>query len=138
MPLLLNIIVNYVTEADISTSHRLGRPQPHKKRPIVAKFVRRDVRTDLLRNKKKLNASESHKDVMIGEHLSPGRAKLLQAVKQDDHTEKVWTIDGKIHCTQRNHPGKKFTINSQDDLFKNLGWDEEKLRKSGLFVNISP
>ena len=110
----------------------------HKKRPIVAKFVRRDVRTDLLRNKKKLNTSESHKDVMIGEHSSPGRAKLLQAVKQDDHTEKVWTIDGKIHCTQRNHPGKKFTVSSQDDLFKILGWDEEKLRKSGLFVNISP
>ena len=29
-----------VTEADISTSHRVGRPQPNKTRPIIAPFVR--------------------------------------------------------------------------------------------------
>ena len=125
-----------VTEANISTSHRVGRPQPNKTRPIIARFVRRDLRTDLLRNKRKLKDTSS-KDVMVGEHLSPGRAKLLQIVKQDENTEKVWTIDGRINCTLKNDPQrKKFVISSPEDLFRQLGWKEDKLKQSGLFVDI--
>lgn len=52
-----------VVAADISTSHRIGRPQPKKSRLIVARFVRRDLRTDILRNKRKLRDSR-HKDIM--------------------------------------------------------------------------
>ncbi|XP_072170535.1 uncharacterized protein [Diadema setosum] len=126
-----------VSEADISTSHRVGRPQPNKMRPIVARFVRRDLRTQLLRSKRKLKDSEQHKDIMIMEHLSPGRAKLLQAVKQDENTEKVWTIDGKVHCTLKSDPHKKHIIHGPDDLFKRLGWSEDKLKQSGLFLDIS-
>ena len=37
-----------LSETDISTSHRVGRPQSSKPRPIVARFVRRDTRTTLL------------------------------------------------------------------------------------------
>ena len=40
-----------VSEADISTSHRVGRHQPNKMRPIVARFVRRDLRTQFLRSR---------------------------------------------------------------------------------------
>ena len=45
-----------ITNGDISTSHRVGRPdnanRGGKPRPIVVRFVRRDTR--FLRNKKKL------------------------------------------------------------------------------------
>ncbi|XP_071481462.1 uncharacterized protein [Diadema antillarum] len=118
-----------VSEADISTSHRMGRPQPNKMRPI-ARFVRRDLRTQLLRSKRKLKDSEQHKDMIIMEHLSPVRAKLLQAVKQDENAEKVWTIDGKVHSTLKSDPHKKHIIHGPDDLFKRLGWSEDKLKKS--------
>ena len=40
-----------ITSQDISTSHRLGKPRNDKIRPIVAKFVRRDVRTNILKKK---------------------------------------------------------------------------------------
>ena len=126
-----------VTENDLSTSHRMGKPQPNKTRPIIARFVRRDLRTHLLRNKKKLKDAKDEvmKNVMVGEHLSPGRAKLLQVVKKGETIDKVWTIDGNIHCTTRDD-GKKHVIGSPHDLFKRLGWGEDKLKKSGLFVDI--
>lgn len=126
-----------VTEGDISTSHRMGRPQPNKVRPIVARFVRRDLRTDLLKNKRKLKESsnDTMKNVMLGEHLSPGRAKLLKVLKNDDSIDKVWTIDGTIHCITKSD-NKKHTLTKPDDLFKELDWDEEKMRKTGLFVDI--
>ena len=77
-----------LSEADISTSHRVGRPQLSKPRPIVARFVRRDTRTALLWKKRQLRDTE-YKDVMLGEHLAPSRAKLLHVVKRDEETEKV-------------------------------------------------
>ena len=119
------------TPQDISTSHRVGKPQPNKARPIVARFVRRDVRTDILKNKKKLK-STPYKDVMMFEHLAPSRVRLLQAVKNDEATDKVWTIDGRVHCTLKGETGKH-TITCPDDLFKRLGWSQDKLRRSGLF-----
>eukprot|EP00057_Strongylocentrotus_purpuratus_P010752 XP_011665226.1 PREDICTED: uncharacterized protein LOC105438737 [Strongylocentrotus purpuratus] len=124
-----------VVGADISTSHRIGRPQPNRSRPIVARFVRRDLRTDILRNKRKLRDSQ-HKDIMVSEHLAPGRAKLLHAVKQDDQVERVWTIDGKVHCILKGDPRKQI-IHGPDDLFRRLGWSEDRLKQSGLFTEVS-
>ena len=70
------------------------------------------------------------------EHLAPGRAKLLQAVKQDDQVEKTWTIDGKVHCVLKGDP-RKHIIHGPDDLFRQLGWSEDKMKQSGLFTDVS-
>ena len=126
-----------LSDADISTTHRVGRPSPSKPRPIVARFVRRDTRTNLLRKKKQLKDDDNYKDVILTEHLAPARAKLLHAVKNDEGTERVWTLDCKIHCTLKSDPQKKYVLTSPEDLFKQLGWEEEKLKRSGLFVDIS-
>ena len=49
----------------------------------------------------------------------------------------TWTIDGKIFCTKRADPdGKRNVLTCPDDLFKQLGWGEDKLKKSGLFVDV--
>ena len=93
-----------VTNGDISTSHRVGRPgnaRGGKPRPIVARFVRRDQRTAILRSKKKLKGHAAYNGVFVSEQLSPMRAKLLHAVKNDADTARTWTIDGKIFCTKR-------------------------------------
>lgn len=131
-----------ISEADISTSHRLGKPpqvrtSTSKPRPIMAQFVRRDLRTNLLKSKRKLQGTD-FRHVMLGEHLSPGRAKLLKAVKDDDGTAKTWTIDGRIYCTLNKDgtDGRKYVLSTPDDLFRKLGWGEEKLKNSGLFVDI--
>ena len=130
-----------VANGDISTSHRVGRPgnaRGGKPRPIVARFVRRDTRTGVLRNKKKLKGHAAYNGVFLSEQqLSPTRAKLLHAVKNDADTARTWTIDGKILCTKRVDPdGKRYVLTSPDDLFKQLGWGEDKLKKSGLFVDV--
>ena len=124
-----------VAHEDISTSHRIGRPQPGRERPLVARFVRRDKRTEILRNKKKLK--DTNRGVFVDEHLSPLRAKLLNLVKRDEDTARVWTIDGKIFCTRKGDPeGKKYVLTTPDDLFKQLGWGEQKLKDSGLLQDF--
>ena len=42
----------HITEADISVSHRSGRRGGPDPRPILCKFVRRDVKNKILANKK--------------------------------------------------------------------------------------
>ena len=133
-----------VTNGDISTSHQVGRPgkaRGGKPRPIVARFVRRDTRTGILRSKKKPKGHAAYNGVFLSEQLSPMRAKLLHEVKNDADkndadTARTWTIDGKIFCTKRADPdGKRYVLTSPDDLFKQFGWGEDKLKKSGLFVD---
>ena len=129
-----------ITNGDISTSHRVGRPgnaRGGKPRPIVARFVRRDTRTEILRSKKKLKGHAAYNGMFLSKQLSPVRTKLLYAVKNDADTAWTWTIDGKIFCTKRADPdGKRYVLTSPDDLFKQLGWGEDKLKKSGLFVDV--
>ena len=89
-----------------------------------------------LRSKKKLKGHAAYNGVFLSEQLSPMRAKLLHAVKNDADTARTWTIDGKIFCTKGADPdGKRYVLTSPDDLFKQFGWGEDKLKKSGLFVD---
>ena len=115
-----------LTNGDISTSHREGRPgnaRGGKPRPIVVRFARRDTRTGFLRNNKKLKGHTVYNGVFLGEQLSSMRAKLLHAVKNDEDTARTWTIDAKIFCTKCADPdGKRYVLNSPDDLFKHRGW----------------
>ena len=90
-----------LSEADISTSHRVGRPQPSKPRPIVARFVRRDTRTMHFTcgRREQLRDTEYTRTLCWVSIMAPSRAKLLHVVKRDEETEKVWTVDCKIFCT---------------------------------------
>ncbi|KAJ8246345.1 hypothetical protein GJAV_G00266670 [Gymnothorax javanicus] len=90
-----------IEDIDISVSHRFGRSQNGKPRPIVVKFVRRDTRTKVMQAKKNLRGSSEYKGVFIDEQLTPLRAKLFSLVKNDADTERVWTVDGKICCIRR-------------------------------------
>ena len=43
---------------------------------------------------------------------------------------------GRFAVVQRRAKEKKHILNNPDDLFKCLGWSEEEMEKSGLFVNF--
>ena len=58
-------------ERDISVSHRLGEKRTARPTPIIAKFVRRDVKVQLLQRKKQLRGKTGYKSVYIDEQLSP-------------------------------------------------------------------
>ena len=56
-----------ITSADISVSHRLGRPggsSDAKPRPLIVKLVRRDNKIELMRNKKKMRSMEKYRQSM--------------------------------------------------------------------------
>ena len=64
-----------ITTADISVSHRMpGRPGTAK--TIIAKFVRRDVKASMMRNKRKLRENDKRRGVYVNEDLTHLRAKM--------------------------------------------------------------
>ena len=122
-----------ITTADISVSHRMpGRPGTAK--TIIAKFVRRDVKASVMRNKRKLRENDKRRGVYVNEDLTPLRAKLSKVLRSDPAIKKVWSIDGRIFCVI-NEDGRetKKTIETPDDLFK-LGWTEERVAELNLYT----
>ena len=114
-----------ITPADISVSHRLGRPggsSDAKPRPLIVKLVRRDSKIELMRNKKKMRSMEKYRHVYVNDDLTTQRSKLVRILKGEKEIKSVWTIDGRINCTfdRDGHEVRK-VIESPDDLFK-LGW----------------
>ena len=88
-----------VNQDDISVSHRTGKRRANTPRAIICRFTRRDVKHQIIRNKK-LAKNISHDDdgnpvkIYIDEKLTPMRANVcryLRSQKIDHHT---W--DGKI------------------------------------------
>ena len=123
-----------ITHQNLSTSHRLGKPRGGKPRPIVAKFVRRDVRTSILKSKKELMKNPASRKIFIGEHLTPLRAKLLKKVREDNSVTRAWTVDCKVVCLAADN--RKHTLTSPKDLQTKLNWSTEKIEQAGLFLKF--
>ena len=134
-----------MTEADLSTCHRLGVPGTGnpgsrrargKPRPIIARFCRRDVKASLMRNKKELKKKEAFKAVFLADDLTRLRSRLIQAMKKDENITRVWTVEGKVfYVIKRGGREGKRSLDSIDDLV-HLGWSEETIREAGLFLEL--
>ena len=85
---------------DIGRSHRLGRPRPGGKRPIIAKFVRYSDRARVYSDKKKCKGTGK----MITESLTATRVARLRRAISRYESKNVWTMDGEIFV---NIDGKK-------------------------------
>ena len=131
-----------ITPADISVSHRLGRPggvgstADSRPRPLIVKLVRRDTKFELKRNKKRMRAMEKYRHVYVNDDLTTSRSKLVRSLKGEKEIKSVWTIEGRINCTfdRDGHEVQK-VIESPDDLFK-LGWTEAKVPGLGLHTDV--
>ena len=113
---------------DISVSHRI----PGKSKAIIAKFVRRHTKSEVMRAKSKLKDTEGPR-VYIYEDLTPMRGKMLREIKKDTRVKTAFTREGRIHCVMRDGEDV-ITINNPDDLFK-LNWDEDRIRATNLFYD---
>ena len=121
-----------LTPNDISVSHRLPGRQGTAK-PIIVKFVRRNMKTAFMKNKRRLR-DLNRKGVFLNDDLTPFRAKLTRVLRNDPTIGNVWTIDGRIFCiTTENGKEMKRIVETPDDLF-NLGWSEEKIKGLNLYV----
>ena len=125
-----------INRNDVSTSHRLKNRRRNQPAAIVAKFVRRDTKTSLMRNKKNLRAQPDCRNIYFDDHLTGLRHKILMAVKKDPEIDSAWTMDGKIICIMKEGANRKIVINSPDDLTSKLDWTEEKLRLHELLTDF--
>ena len=128
-----------VSPSNISTGHRLGnRPasQGEDRRPIILKFCRRDIKTDILNSCKEMKPQ----NFFANESLTPIRSKILYVLRQaKKHHNKIAScksIDGKVVVWVKpprpNAPGARHTR-----VFLNTKASLERFLRDMLEVNIS-
>lgn len=89
----------WITEPDISVSHRTGKIHGNTPRPIVAKFTRRATKYAFLRNRsyaKNIRVDDDGNPVKIfvDEHITPLRGKVCKRLREKE--VRYTTRDGKI------------------------------------------
>ena len=110
-----------LNDTDIDRSHRLGRKQAGKPRPIIVKFVRYNMRRKVMKERRKLKGQKMGIQELLTpftEHLM-GKAKELS--KKAPWLKKVWTWDGRVVCLvqlSELHPEQKITVRNNEDLNK--------------------
>ena len=85
-------LLEAITINEIDGSHRLGKSQAGKIRPVIVKFARYHTRNKLFRKKKLLKG----KQVSITESLTKRRMAELKEAREKHGFHDVWTSDGKI------------------------------------------
>ena len=98
-----------VNKDDISVSHRTGKRRGNNPRAIVCRFTRRDVKHQILRNKR--NAKHiTHDDdgnpvkIFIDEKLTTMRANVCKYLRDQKVNHHTW--DGKIFITNPDGTGE--------------------------------
>lgn len=101
-----------LTTADIDISHRLGKKNEIKSRPIIAKFGSRLIKDKIMRNRKLFPKSMSVMDDLTAENYD-----VLQSLKykKPDTVQAAWYRNGKIfmkdHSQRISHvPYKDYTL----------------------------
>lgn len=81
-----------IDKEDLDRSHRIGKPSPQKKRPIIVKFARYNIRKSAYSHKKRLKNT----GISITESLTAFRMEQLKKAREEHGFQNVWTHDGKI------------------------------------------
>jgi hypothetical protein len=111
---LLNEKLGMQVEAeDIDIAHRLGRYQPGKPRPIIAKFMTRRHKIETIQKRRALKGTR----IVIREDLTPFNQSLLKEVNDLGSVHSAWSHDGKIFAKLFEN-GNIIRINAWNDLAK--------------------
>lgn len=123
-----------VTPEDFAAVHRVGKRG--EKRQVIARFVSRKKRNELMRKKKNLKDKAEYAKTYVNEDLTPLRSKLLNLIKKAGR-HSVWTVEGRLLCVSKRPPGvrnndeRPTVIESPDDLFR-IGFDSVDMAELGL------
>ena len=126
-----------VKPEDISVSHRIPIRDKAKPKPLIARFVSRDVRNKVMFNKRDIknhhNTKLNYPELFITEDLTPLRQQMSYELRQDENIAHVWSIDGKIKCLKKNYTrsDRPITIDTLHD-FKKVGWQPDKITSKFL------
>ena len=141
-----------IEDKDISVVHRLNTSddkenttettesgKPKRIPSIIAKFVRRDVKTAFF-NARKQNVEKPgspHPNAAIYEDVTPLRSRIMYQLcnRKDQHDNRkwkyVWSRDGRIYCrtqeeSERTPQPKPHIVNRVEDL-KDLGFSDKEI-----------
>ena len=107
---------NEFVPKDISRSHRLGKRQNGKTRPIIVRFTSYRAKKMVFDVKKKLKNS----GISVTENLSPERYILYKQCWEKYGKENCWTLDGRINCLlqELGNDGKRklIVVTKESDL----------------------
>ena len=83
-----------IREKDIDAAHRVGKSNKNNKysRSMIVRFVRRDTKFEIMRNRKKLKGS----GVVVADDLCQEIIKVYNRVRNDPRVKDAWTWFGKI------------------------------------------
>ena len=125
----------HVTDADISVSHRSGRRGGSTPRPILCKFVRRDIKNHILANKKYARDIRTDPDgnpvrIFVDEALTKMRASVCKKLRSDriDH----YTRDGKLYIAAPNSE-TEFKIYDTPEDWMQLQWLDSVKSDVGIY-----
>ena len=147
-----------INDVDISTSHRLMSKEDmdaqinpanrdKKMPPIIARVNRRDLKTQLLENKKTITTNvdcpANLKHALIYEDVTPLRSRIMYQLRHRNDKKAyryVWSKGGRIYARTheqaalpRDQQGRPHIINTPDDLEK-LGFTKEEI--SNIINNV--
>ena len=107
---------------DIDIAHRLGKYEDKKVRPIIVRFVQRQVKATVMRNTRKLKGIA----LSINEDLTKMNLEIVASIrlKGKDKYIKGWSYEGKIYGKLKS--GKTETIEqSEYAKWLKLDWPKE-------------
>ncbi|KAK7474978.1 hypothetical protein BaRGS_00010517 [Batillaria attramentaria] len=81
-----------VAETDIDIAHRLGARQRDRHRSIIVKFVRREVKQEVVRQRRKLKQS----GIVVTDDLTPRHQQLLRNMKEVVGRDNCWSAEGSV------------------------------------------
>ena len=97
-----------ITENDIDRTHRIGKPKNNgKPRPVIIKFVRYNDREKVFSCKKLSKGS----GVSITKSLAAFHMKKLTNARETFGFRNVWTVDGRIFCSENGSQHPKIYYN---------------------------
>lgn len=129
-----------ITEWDISVSHRTGRRGGRGPRPILCKFTRRDIKNQILTNKRLARFIKNDPDgnpvqIYVDEDLTRMRASICKRLRQERVPH--YTRDGKVHIstTPSSQSGAdiEYTMFDTPEDFLKLQWPESVLTEIGVY-----
>jgi hypothetical protein len=126
----------YITPNDISVSHRSGRSNGNNPRPILCKFVRRDVKNLILANRKlakNITTDDEGKTVriFIDEDLTAMRARVCKKLRGDKTPHH--TRDGKVFIATGESDFTEFKVYDSPADWENLHWSVGVKQDVGIF-----
>ena len=96
---------------DIENAHRVGAIKDAHNRPIIVRFMRRETRDKVLKERRKLKG----RPLSIGEDLTQQNIKLLKKAEDHSATLSAWSSRGNILAKLKNGMVKRVTLSTDMD-----------------------